>query len=422
MLDRWTPDHRDRSGCTQPSTATRSSAARARTRTTSRSPAARCRARASRSSASIRRIAAAASLRAMMDAQLRDVHERGEPIAALWASEETIYGRFGYGLAAWAGEMKLPREWCGVRAAARAARPGALRDAGGGGGALPAGLGGAAPAASGRASRARRRGGSCARCGCRPSRRRTRSGFVVLELDGASQATRSIARTSSSRAAVSNGRTEVIARRSATTPQATAELWRYLLDIDWSATITCGLLPPDHPLFLLLANPRRLLLHGGRLALGAARRRRRRSLGARVRGRGQDRLRRARCRLPVERGTLGARGRRCGADRRGCGHRARRRRRSARRISVRSPSPSCRDALRLEELQPGAVERADALFAWRPLPVVPRDLLRLSKGGGYTPARPGRLAQLGEHQLDKLGVTGSSPVAPIRCCRRDNML
>ena len=27
---------------------------------------------------------------------------------------------------------------------------------------------------------------------------------------------------------------------------------------------------------------------------------------------------------------------------------------------------------------------------------------------------PGRLAQLGEHQLDKLGVTGSSPVPPIR--------
>ena len=28
-----------------------------------------------------------------------DVRERGEPVAALWASEETIYGRFGYGLA-----------------------------------------------------------------------------------------------------------------------------------------------------------------------------------------------------------------------------------------------------------------------------------------------------------------------------------
>src|ERR1700712_4840907 len=50
-------------------------------------------------------------LRTIMDLQLRDVHERGEPIAALWASEETIYGRFGYGLAAWAGEMTIPREW-----------------------------------------------------------------------------------------------------------------------------------------------------------------------------------------------------------------------------------------------------------------------------------------------------------------------
>ena len=30
-----------------------------------------------------------------------------------------------------------------------------------------------------------------------------------------------------------------------------------------------------------------------------------------------------------------------------------------------------RDALRIEELQPGAVERADAMFAWRPLPWCP---------------------------------------------------
>ena len=35
----------------------------------------------------------------MMRVQLDDIRERGEPIAALWASEETIYGRFGYGLA-----------------------------------------------------------------------------------------------------------------------------------------------------------------------------------------------------------------------------------------------------------------------------------------------------------------------------------
>ena len=61
-------------------------------------------------------------LRSMMDAQLRDVHERGEPIAALWASEETIYGRFGYGIASWAGELKVPHEWDAFAAPARARR------------------------------------------------------------------------------------------------------------------------------------------------------------------------------------------------------------------------------------------------------------------------------------------------------------
>lgn len=38
---------------------------------------------------------------------------------------------------------------------------------------------------------------------------------------------------------------------------ALAEIWRFLLDIDWTATIEASRLPPDHPLFLLLATPRR---------------------------------------------------------------------------------------------------------------------------------------------------------------------
>jgi predicted acetyltransferase len=38
-------------------------------------------------------------LRDFMTRQLADVHSWGEPIAALWASESAIYGRFGYGLA-----------------------------------------------------------------------------------------------------------------------------------------------------------------------------------------------------------------------------------------------------------------------------------------------------------------------------------
>lgn len=39
-------------------------------------------------------------LTALMRKQLDDLHEQGEPLAALWASESLIYGRFGYGIAA----------------------------------------------------------------------------------------------------------------------------------------------------------------------------------------------------------------------------------------------------------------------------------------------------------------------------------
>ena len=46
----------------------------------------------------------------MMEAQLRDIRERGEPVAALWASEETIYGRFGYGLASLGIHVEAKRD------------------------------------------------------------------------------------------------------------------------------------------------------------------------------------------------------------------------------------------------------------------------------------------------------------------------
>ena len=37
----------------------------------------------------------------MMRAQLDQMRERGEPLAALSASESLIYERFGYGIATW---------------------------------------------------------------------------------------------------------------------------------------------------------------------------------------------------------------------------------------------------------------------------------------------------------------------------------
>ena len=79
-------------------------------------------------------------LRAMMDVQLRDVHERGEPIAALWASEETIYGRFGYGLALLGRRAEGAARVGRVRGAARARRHDAVRRSRGGARAVPADL------------------------------------------------------------------------------------------------------------------------------------------------------------------------------------------------------------------------------------------------------------------------------------------
>jgi predicted acetyltransferase len=49
-------------------------------------------------------------LRRMISAQLAEIRDRGEPIAALWASEGRIYQRFGYGLAAARLSLEIDHE------------------------------------------------------------------------------------------------------------------------------------------------------------------------------------------------------------------------------------------------------------------------------------------------------------------------
>lgn len=48
-------------------------------------------------------------LTGLMRQQLEDVRDKGEPLAALWASESIIYGRFGYGLAAQRADLTIDR-------------------------------------------------------------------------------------------------------------------------------------------------------------------------------------------------------------------------------------------------------------------------------------------------------------------------
>ncbi len=60
-------------------------------------------------------------LRSMMRRQLADIVSRGEPLAALWASESMLYGRYGYGKATWHATFT-------VRQGEGALSPGAPRD------------------------------------------------------------------------------------------------------------------------------------------------------------------------------------------------------------------------------------------------------------------------------------------------------
>ncbi|HET9849226.1 MAG TPA: GNAT family N-acetyltransferase [Candidatus Dormibacteraeota bacterium] len=48
-------------------------------------------------------------LRAMMRRQLDDMHDRSEPLAVLYASETPIYGRFGYGLSTYETNLEIDR-------------------------------------------------------------------------------------------------------------------------------------------------------------------------------------------------------------------------------------------------------------------------------------------------------------------------
>lgn len=54
-------------------------------------------------------------LRAMMTAHLEEAIEHGDPVAALWASESSIYGRFGFGVASWELNLSVDRSHAGFR-------------------------------------------------------------------------------------------------------------------------------------------------------------------------------------------------------------------------------------------------------------------------------------------------------------------
>jgi predicted acetyltransferase len=197
------------------------------------------------------------ALTEMMRAQLDDARARGDAVAYLWASEATIYGRFGYGLAGRAGSMRLSRD----RAAfARRFEPrGTVRLVG-----LDEAVRTFPPLYE--QMLAQRPGlftrtqawWETRRLAPSPWDPKTPKNLALLELDGepAGYAIYTV-KQEWARGAYSTGSLNVV-EAVAPTPDGTRELWRWLLDFDWTSQITSDLLPLDHPLFLLLAEPRRM--------------------------------------------------------------------------------------------------------------------------------------------------------------------
>jgi predicted acetyltransferase len=197
-------------------------------------------------------------LRALMRAQLEDAHERGEPIAALWASEETIYGRFGYGLAAWCGEISLAHEY--ARFAHPAEPEGTMRflEPDEALEALPPVYERIRLQWPGMFSRStlwwenrELKDPEERREGAGPKR------WIAYERDGALEGYAVYRHRPGFDQGSSTAELRVVEALAAT-PVAMRDIWAYLLAIDWKATVTTSLIPPDHPLFLLLATPRRL--------------------------------------------------------------------------------------------------------------------------------------------------------------------
>ncbi len=194
----------------------------------------------------------------LMRRQIDDVHERGEPLAILWASEAAIYGRYGYGLTTISTSFEMDR----VRAVFR----------------LPV-------ATTGRISVvgrdealaafpsvydeiARRTPGFFTRTPsfwgdgviADPEHRRGGAGpkfFVLLERDGRAEGYL-IYRIQQEWDERGPRSVAIVRELMATTPDATARLWRWVFDLDLVGPVKAAHQAVDHPLLLLLTEPRRL--------------------------------------------------------------------------------------------------------------------------------------------------------------------
>jgi predicted acetyltransferase len=198
-------------------------------------------------------------LRQMMRFQLDDLHERGEPLAALWASESLIYGRFGYGMSAPVHELKAFKSRF------------AFRDDPGPTGSLRMVTREEAlelfPLVYERVRAARAGMLSRTPVWWREMSLHTRPGpsgtgpraYVVYERDGHPEGYAIYRLRNKWEEGTPQG-TVLVVEALGESPTATRELWRFLFNVDLTERVEAPFLDPAPALWLGVADPRRLQL------------------------------------------------------------------------------------------------------------------------------------------------------------------
>jgi predicted acetyltransferase len=197
-------------------------------------------------------------LNQLMRAELDAIVARDEPLAILWASEEPIYGRYGYGMATVRLALEAERDRMRFRGDPPPVAHVRLVDEDEAARVLPPIY-----------ERVRRETpGMFARTEAwwreyrlpDPEHHRHGAGpryFAILELDGADEGYARYRVKDDWKDGVTASSLRVI-EAVATSPLAHRELWRYLFGVDLVQKIQTWGVPVDHPLFLLVTEPRRL--------------------------------------------------------------------------------------------------------------------------------------------------------------------
>lgn len=196
-------------------------------------------------------------LREMMRRQLRDVRERGDPVAILYASEGLIYPRFGYGVASFGGQIEIERDRAIFRDPAAPVGETRLVSLADASRLLPSIYDRMRAVTTGMLSRTpawwvnhrleddpvNRRGAGPKLC-------------AIWQADG--DAAYALYRVQQAWVDFTPASTLEVLEAVATSPLAQREIWRFVFGVDLIKTVKAGLLPLDHPLHLMLAEPRRL--------------------------------------------------------------------------------------------------------------------------------------------------------------------